>query len=960
MLFRRIAAANLRRLVVIVLIVGPATGARAQISVDGIDDRDFVTDRASFEIESAAGWTYSATLTSATTGEFAVPIDEAVVIDQPEYWELRVERVEDGTGVTEEELVRFIIRSGERGSSESGLPPWVSHPPIDSAAAEFEGATLDVVAPVSVPVGLPVPVIATVRDADGGRRGVNGVVDAPGMPGLRLLRGVGSVLLPAATTGGVRHWEGSVAALGASIDIVDEEATEWTEVSGSVDEAIDWGEDARVRVVEDLTVEAGVTLTIGAGSIVLIDPEFEIHVDGAVAVTGSTERPVLFTAASHDDPWGGFVARGEDARVVMTGAIITGSGADPDWFDNNSDTGSSHRHEQCALYLHDATAELTSCWIVDNTGQAGHGEDANLTMTDCLVQRCITAGQYNRGAVVLDRSALVEFPAWDAPFDDEDNDGLYLTGGAHTLTDCLLGWALDDGIDAGSGSGGSVDVTRCWFESCYHEGMAWSESREATVRDSVTIDCGQGIECGFDDPNVLVERSLSTANLVGTRFGDNYDWDYEGFLRVRDSIIVHNLRDVWGQAWDDWSFHLDQMDIQDNFLTAPNANHAQNSTWDPVADAALLEPFLPTPATEVGVGIATYSDEIPSTALTGGVPVRLSTFTMHEVRVEFSVTADGAVLASGTLVFEPGETLEHVRVDSDGVAEASTIRVVIESPVGAELTGRSEVFSFGERELIALGSAWRYLDDGTDRGSSWREPGFDDSGWAEGAARLGYGDDGEVTEIDGGPDDERYPTAYFRRHLEIADPASVASLRLRLLRDDGALVWINGEEAFRSNLPEGVVTYDTLAEDTQSGSEEDELHAADIDPGLLVPGDNVVAVEVHQVNLTSSDLSFDLELTARMRVPVPGSFLRGDPNGDGARNVSDAITILLVLFGGEESGCHDALDVNDNERAEISDAVVLLDFLFRGGARPPAPWDVCGEDAEGSDLACEAHAFCGG
>jgi len=124
---------------------------------------------------------------------------------------------------------------------------------------------------------------------------------------------------------------------------------------------------------------------------------------------------------------------------------------------------------------------LTDCYIVENHGQAGHGEDSFLTMTGCLVQKCITAGQYNGGAVSLEDCALVEFPLADAPFADDDNDGLYLTGGAHSLTDCLIGWALDDGIDAGSGSAGAAIVDNCWFESCYHEAQAWSNSRDAPV-----------------------------------------------------------------------------------------------------------------------------------------------------------------------------------------------------------------------------------------------------------------------------------------------------------------------------------------------------------------------------------------------------------------------------------------------------------------------------------------------
>jgi hypothetical protein len=42
--------------------------------------------------------------------------------------------------------------------------------------------------------------------------------------------------------------------------------------------------------------------------------------------------------------------------------------------------------------------------------------------------------------------------------------------------------------------------------------------------------------------------------------------------------------------------------------------------------------------------------------------------------------------------------------------------------------------------LVPLGAAWRYRADGSNQGSAWRAPGFDDSGWAQGPAELGYGD----------------------------------------------------------------------------------------------------------------------------------------------------------------------------------------------------------------------------
>jgi len=213
-------------------------------------------------------------------------------------------------------------------------------------------------------------------------------------------------------------------------------------------------------------------LTIGPGSIIKVDPDLEIAVNGSIVVNGTTTNPVVFTAQDRNVPWGGFLFEASTSTGDFNGTIMTASGADSNWFSNNPGHGGSHRGEQCLLYLSNgANVTLTDCYLVDNHGQAGHGESSYLTMTGCLIQKCITAGQYNSGAVILNDTALIEFPSYDAPFADNDNDALYLTGGAHSLTDCLIGWVLDDGIDAGSGAAGSVTVDNCWFESCYHEAL---------------------------------------------------------------------------------------------------------------------------------------------------------------------------------------------------------------------------------------------------------------------------------------------------------------------------------------------------------------------------------------------------------------------------------------------------------------------------------------------------------
>ncbi|RJK97918.1 fibronectin type III domain-containing protein [Vallicoccus soli] len=158
--------------------------------------------------------------------------------------------------------------------------------------------------------------------------------------------------------------------------------------------------------------------------------------------------------------------------------------------------------------------------------------------------------------------------------------------------------------------------------------------------------------------------------------------------------------------------------------------------------------------------------------------------------------------------------------------------------------------------LVRQGSTWRYLSNGSDQGTAWRGRAFDDRGWAVGDAQLGYGDGDEVTVVS-----PLGLTHYFRQSFQVADPAAVPGLRLRLLRDDGAVVHLNGTEVWRTNMPAGPVTAATPASTALGGAAETTFVEQLLPSSLLLPGTNVVAVEVHNAGTSSSDVSFDLELS---------------------------------------------------------------------------------------------------
>lgn len=112
----------------------------------------------------------------------------------------------------------------------------------------------------------------------------------------------------------------------------------------------------------------------------------------------------------------------------------------------------------------------------------------------------------------------------------------------------------------------------------------------------------------------------------------------------------------------------------------------------------------------------------------------------------------------------------------------------------------------------------------------------------------------------GGDASNKYITYYFRKTFSVEDTLDISLLMLGLLRDDGAVVYINGEEVVRSNMPSGNIDYLTQASKAVYGESENIFNLYPFQADVLHEGENTIAVEVHQISKISSDLAFDLKL----------------------------------------------------------------------------------------------------
>ena len=194
--------------------------------------------------------------------------------------------------------------------------------------------------------------------------------------------------------------------------------------------------------------------------------------------------------------------------------------------------------------------------------------------------------------------------------------------------------------------------------------------------------------------------------------------------------------------------------------------------------------------------------------------------------------------------------------------------------IGGAVHGSAQTFTSATTTdtFIAMGTAaalvpWKYLVTNVDQGAPWRAPGFNDTAWSTGNSELGYNDGDEVTIIEdnftpGVPASatDRFITTYFRKTFTVTNPAQYSGFTINLKRDDGAVVFLNGEEIARPNMPAlpAVIGWGTVA----LASNENTFDTIPVPVAKFINGPNVIAVEIHQNGAGSSDVSFNCSVSA--------------------------------------------------------------------------------------------------
>jgi len=237
----------------------------------------------------------------------------------------------------------------------------------------------------------------------------------------------------------------------------------------------------------------------------------------------------------------------------------------------------------------------------------------------------------------------------------------------------------------------------------------------------------------------------------------------------------------------------------------------------------------------------------------------------------------GAAVASA-----PGEIADIIIVTADTGNESDYVNLL------TDIYGPSSTVNT-VAVLIDVGEEWKYFkgtEPPSEPANAWIELDLDDSNWFSGPTGIGYGDGDDATILD----DMRYNylSVFCRKEFEVADISSIGTLVLKIAHDDGFIAYLNGQEVGRKYMgnPGEVFTYD-MASTTTVATLPESVEIT-VSKTLLREGRNVLAVQIHNNSLTSSDLSMIPSLVSQK-----GGTSVGDKN--------DLLEADLVIVSGRTS-----------------------------------------------------------
>ena len=314
---------------------------------------------------------------------------------------------------------------------------------------------------------------------------------------------------------------------------------EWPIVlhSGELTNSEVWENSSIHHITGDIFVNDTAILTIAHGCRIIVNQDVNIWVYGEIKVEGSTDAPVLFTAADPGNSWGGIRIISQENESSISNAIFTDGGGNDEFI-------FGHSSSQPVVFIYFSLIKLTNCYFIQNEGKAVGGTNSKISINNCIMNKCDMGGEFHSCYVEVEQSHFSEMPDGDGLVMDDDNDGLYFHRFLPSMGDqlsvvnnCVFTKGEDDGIDHNKAK---LSVTNCLISGFFREGIAASEGNFVNIYNCVISDCEQGIEAGYGYPLVKVDHCVVLNNNIGIRFGDSYFTGSYGHIDIQNSICYNN------------------------------------------------------------------------------------------------------------------------------------------------------------------------------------------------------------------------------------------------------------------------------------------------------------------------------------------------------------------------------------------------------------------------------------
>jgi hypothetical protein len=230
--------------------------------------------------------------------------------------------------------------------------------------------------------------------------------------------------------------------------------------------------------------------------------------------------------------------------------------------------------------------------------------------------------------------------------------------------------------------------------------------------------------------------------------------------------------------------------------------------------------------------------------------------------------------------------------------------------------------------LVNTNALWKYFK-GTNEASlpdttAWRKGDFNETGWTAGPATFFYGES-----IPPGTDltgmQNSYSTLFLRKKFLLTNLADIAELELNAVCDDGFMAWINGTLVARERWPAGEPLFNSLASTNAQEPVGFVGYPIANPENVLVSGLNVLAVQVFNVSLGSSDLVFDAELVATLKTATPPMVVKVAPTPGFLSNLTQITVTFSEAVQGVDAG---DLRVNDIPATGLTGSGATYTFSF--------------------------------